>query len=119
MKMSTKDLVDVESFAIEIRIERRILLACCLKKDADEKRIARELLDQQIPGCFAGGDVLAARHVLDQHSSFVRVELSQAQDVEQFKVALGFVSRGENLATQTGKDERETAASKHSQHFRS
>src|SRR6185503_1790742 len=117
MKMSAQQLVDVETLAIEIGGQRRVLLASSLQKDADEERIARELLDQQIARSLADRNVLTARDVLDEQRSLCGVELFQAQDVEQFEIAFCFVCRCKDLPAQTCENETETTASEHAQHF--
>ena len=59
-----------------------MFLARCLQKDVDEKRAARELLDQQIACDLARRDLLAARDVFDELRGFGGVELFETQGVE-------------------------------------
>src|SRR5215216_2740443 len=82
MNVAAEEFVYVETFAIEIRKQRRVFLTCGLQKDADEERTARELLHEQIARGFAGCDVLAARDVFYQTRCFGCVESFQAQGVE-------------------------------------
>src|SRR5215216_7484301 len=79
VNVAAEELVDVETFAIEIRKQRRVLLTRGLQKYADEERTARELLHEQITRGFAGCDLLAPRDVFHQPRCFGRVESFQAQ----------------------------------------
>src|SRR5688572_21567074 len=82
VNVTTEELVDVETFTIEIRKEWRVFLTRGLQKDADEERAACELLHEQITCGFAGCDLLTARDVFDQPRCFGCVESFQAQRVE-------------------------------------
>src|ERR1700754_174820 len=74
VQMAAKEFVDVKTFAIEIRIERDVLLTCGLQKDVDEERATGELLDQQIARGFARYYVLALGHMLDEQRSVFGVQ---------------------------------------------
>ncbi len=79
MQMAAKQLVDVKTFAIEIRVERHALFARRLEKGVDEKRTTGELLDQQISRCLTRDDVLSLGHLLHELCGFDRVELLETQ----------------------------------------
>src|ERR1041384_6185864 len=99
VNVAAEELVDVETFTIEIRKQRRVFLTRRLQKDADEERTARELLHEQIARGFAGCDMLAPCDVCHQAGGFGGVESFQTQGVEKLKVALRVVGGFENLAT--------------------
>jgi len=66
MQVAAEELVNVQPLAVEVRVERDTLFARGLQKSVDEKRAARELLDQQITRGLACDHVLALGHVLDE-----------------------------------------------------
>src|SRR6185369_855205 len=117
MNVTAEQFVDVKPFAIEIRNQRRMILAGRLQKDIDEERAARKLLHEQVAGGLAGCDLLAARDVFDESRRVSGIELPQPKRVEKFKIGFGVMRGCENLTTQPREHKRETAASEHLQDF--
>src|ERR1044072_2636406 len=103
MDFPAEEFVDVETFAIEIRVQRRVFLSCGLKVDVDEEWTTGKLLHNEVASSFTNSHLLASSDMFDEFRCFGCVELFETQDVEQFEVEVCVVGRFENLAAQSGE----------------
>ncbi len=100
MNVTAEKLINVETFAVEIREQRGAFLTCCLEINIDEERTAGKLLHDQIARSFAGCDLLSARNVFHQFCCFGGGELFETQDIEALEITLRIVSSFEDLPAQ-------------------
>src|SRR6185369_17172087 len=105
MNVTTEELINVETLAIEIREQRSAFLTCRLQINADEERTTGKLLHDQIARGFTCCDLLSARDMLHEFCCFSSSELFKTKDVEPLEITLRTVSGFEDLTAQTREHE--------------